>query len=121
LAAQNGNKDVAELLLANKALVNVKDSSGKTPLHIASQEGHKNIAELLLVNKADVNAKANDGATPLHWAAAKGHKDVVEFLISNKADVNAKDSSYGDTALKLAVSGGFTDVAELLRQHGGQE
>ena len=29
----SGHKDVAELLLANKAEVNAKDNDGETPLH----------------------------------------------------------------------------------------
>ena len=33
LAAVYGHKDVAELLLANKAEVNAKDNDGDTPLH----------------------------------------------------------------------------------------
>jgi len=41
------HKDVVELLLANKADVNAKDNSGKTPLHIAVSKGHKDVVELL--------------------------------------------------------------------------
>ena len=66
VAAINGHKDVAELLLANKAEVNAKDNNGVTPLHLAAFNGHKDVAELLLANKAEVNAKDNDGETPLH-------------------------------------------------------
>ena len=80
LAALNGHKDVAELLLANKAEVNAKDNHGETPLHLAAVNGHKDVAELLLANKADVNAKVNDGSTPLHYAVTKGHGDVAELL-----------------------------------------
>jgi len=78
--AGNDHKDVAELLLADKADVNAKDDTGWTPLHWAALEGHKGMAELLLANKADVNAKDNKGYTPLYYAADKGHQDVVELL-----------------------------------------
>jgi ankyrin repeat protein len=78
-AASMGSKNIAELLLANKADVNAKAKDGRTPLHLAAQLGHKDVVELLLANNASVDAKA-DGSTPLHLAALEGHEDVVELL-----------------------------------------
>jgi len=46
-AEQEGHKDMAELLLANKAEVNAKDKNGWTPLHYAAAYGRKDMAELL--------------------------------------------------------------------------
>jgi ankyrin repeat protein len=80
MAAEAGHKNVAELLLANKAKVNAKDSGGFTPLHFAALYGRKDVAEYLLANKAKVNAKDNGGFTPLQYATKEGHKDVVELL-----------------------------------------
>jgi ankyrin repeat protein len=40
-------KDVAELLLAHGAEVNVKDKLGWTPVYTAASYGHKDVAELL--------------------------------------------------------------------------
>ena len=79
-AAVNGHKDVAELLLANKAAVNAKDNLGWTPLHYAAVMGQKNVMELLLASKAEVNAKDITGATPFHAAATLKHEDVAELL-----------------------------------------
>jgi len=73
-AASRGHKDVAELLLANKAGVDARDNHGQTPLHAAAIGGHKDLAELLLASKAEVNGKDNAGDTPLHLAAFYGHK-----------------------------------------------
>ena len=55
------SKDVAEILLANKADINAKANNGWTPLHQAATAGHKGLVELLLANKAEVNAKNNNG------------------------------------------------------------
>ena len=139
LAALRGNKDIAELLLANKADVNAKDTNnyvsqlpnglvlssdtdkdnrdpgGWTPLHEAAFGGNYDVAKLLLDNKADANVKDNDGATALHLAVY-GHKDVVELLLANKADVNATDK-LGHTPLFGAASSGHKDLVELLLTH----
>jgi TonB family protein len=79
-AAENGHKEVVELLLSNKAETNAKNNKGETPLHLAALKGKKDIAELLLDNRADVNAKDNEGLTPLNLAAQKGNDDVTELL-----------------------------------------
>ena len=114
------DREVAELLLTNGAGVNAKDDFGDTPLHDAASNGHKDVAELLLANKANVNAKNSIGWIPLHYAAQGGYKDLVGLLLANRADVNAKNND-GETALYWAVSQGHKDVAELLRQHGGHD
>jgi uncharacterized protein len=132
------HKDVAALLLANKADVNVTNNvDGWTPLHHAAYlPGLADMAELLLANKADVNAvtsaysqsvfggstivRVPGGYTPLHLAAQQGNIDVAELLLANKADVNAK-SDNGQTPTYLAKTNDHKDVADLLRQHGGHE
>jgi hypothetical protein len=122
-AAKDGHKDVAELLLANKAEVDAKDNSGWTPLHAAAFNGHKEVAKLLLAHGADVNAKDSVGETPLGYAVLGCHRDVAELLLTNKAKVNSKDN-LGFTPLDGALERdepSCKDVVTLLRQHGGHE
>jgi hypothetical protein len=124
---------VKALLQHNPALVFSKADKyyGATPLHLAAGWGHKDVAQLLLDFKAVVDARNNHGYTPLYVAARSGHKDVVELLLANGADVNAKDND-GQTPLGAVLSEisnhrlpdrlpGLEDVAELLRQHSGQD
>ena len=113
LAAATGHKDVAELLLINKADVNAQDNNSNTPLHVAAFYGQKEVLELLLANKANVNAKESDGTTPLLVAVQHGYKDMAELLLASKADVNAEDN-YGSTPLHAAARHGYKDMAELL-------
>lgn len=115
LAASNGHKNVAELLLANKAVVDAKDNNGCTPLQGAAWNGHPDVAELLLANGADVNAKDNHGATALQKALERGYENLAETLVTHKADVNAKcDGYYHWTPLHFAAASGLKNVAALL-------
>jgi hypothetical protein len=79
MAAWKARNDVVELLLANKAEVNARDS-GVTPLHLAAAMGTRETVKLLLANKAEVNARDTHGYTSLHCAADEGNKDVDELL-----------------------------------------
>ncbi len=113
LAVEYGHKDVAELLLANKADVEAKAYGGWTPLLNAVFGGHKDVVELLVAHKADVNVKEDAGRTPLHVAAENGYTEIAAFLLARKADVNAKNRD-GDTPLHIAVGLGHKDMVELL-------
>ena len=68
---------------------------------------------------ANVNASGKTllgySVTPLHEAASWGQKGNIELLIANGANVNAKDEA-GKTPLDSATS----EIADLLRKHGGK-
>ena len=118
-AAIEGHKEIVELLIAKGADVEVADLLSATPLHRAASWGHKEIAELLITKGANVNAEDKWGNTPLHLAAYKGHKENVKLLIAKGADVNAKNED-GETPLDDAVRYKQTEIAALLRKHGGK-
>ena len=118
VAALDGHKEIAELLIAEGAYVNAKNKRG-TPLHYAALSGHMEIVELLIAEGADVNAQDDDGWTPLHWPAGRDHKEIVELLIAAGADVNVKDVD-GGTPLDHTVIDDHKETADLLRKHGGK-
>jgi ankyrin repeat protein len=76
----SSKKEMAQLLIDNKADVDAKDKSGETPLHkAASASGRfdvKELVQLLLDNGADKEARSKYGYTPLR--EAKG--EVRELL-----------------------------------------
>jgi len=79
-AAQNGQRDVVELLLRHRANAEAIEKSGKTSLHWAVIFDHKATVEMLLVGKANVNARDRHGETPLGNAMRNGHDEIAAVL-----------------------------------------
>ena len=111
------NIEAVKQHLAAGADVDVKGGwAGGTPLHYAVGEGRNEIAKLLIAKGANVNAKDGNGSTPLHYANTK---EIAEPLIAEGANVNAKNKD-GKTPLDLAIQVRNTELAALLRKHGGK-
>eukprot|EP00957_Ditylum_brightwellii_P062328 4729196-Ditylum_brightwellii.AAC.1 len=53
IAAREGHKEVAEVLLSQGVYVNNATNYGWTPLHIAAKEGHKDVVKVLLSHGVD--------------------------------------------------------------------
>jgi ankyrin repeat protein len=115
LLAAVDREDTAQVraILKNRALVNVPDSDGASPLmHAALNTGTESM-KILLEHGADPNLRNNEGATALIWAADDAAK--VKLLLAAGADVTPK-TKHGGTAL-LAASlpyGSSSVVAQLL-------
>lgn len=143
-AAQVGRQDIAELLLAAGAPLDICAASmlgmadrvlafldadpvqaqavgahGIPVLYYAAIRGHTDIAELLLGHGADVNS-GEGTSTALHGAAAFRQPDMVQRLLDHRANVSALDYE-GRTPLRQAIENGCDEIADLLRQHGGRE
>jgi ankyrin repeat protein len=128
-----GNIEAVKEYLAAGGDVNAKhDMLGLqlTPLYVAASQGYKEISELLIANGADVNPKDENVMAPLRVAAELGHKEVVELLIAKGADVNGDMGGWtpldvvavkkSQSGLDLATINGLTEIADLLRKHGGK-
>lgn len=114
-AAGKGDKDVAKVLLENKADANGRDVQGHTPLHKAVRSGSRETVELLLSTGAEVNAKTADGVTPLYLAKRTGHRSVAELLLARGADPAAQpaDKSVQVDALFLDCGRGAAPGAAV--------
>eukprot|EP00397_Hematodinium_sp_SG-2012_P015729 GEMP01016026.1.p1 GENE.GEMP01016026.1~~GEMP01016026.1.p1 ORF type:complete len:438 (+),score=128.85 GEMP01016026.1:37-1350(+) len=112
-ASIGGHEDIAKMLLAHGASVNMTNSYGNSPLHWAARNGHAEICELLLDHKSMIDAQDIASLTPLHWAAWEGHADVARVLVQHGAYVNLKNK-YGNTALHWSARMGHKDVTRVL-------
>lgn len=79
-AAELGNVEITQYLLAQKASVKIVDERGRTVLYQAAREGSLAIVKMLIEgHHADINAKNNYSEGPLRVAARNGHTDVIAF------------------------------------------
>jgi hypothetical protein len=81
-----------QLLIDNKADVNAKDNSDRTPLMYAAAAGiDEELRRLLIDNGADINARNHKRRTPLMYAARNGRENMCTMLIARGANYNARD------------------------------
>lgn len=112
-AAANGSAEVARLLIARGANVNLLNHQGQSPLLVATLKGHLPVVELLLQAKANTEAKDAQGRSAVMHAAWKGNAELVKILVNLRADVNRQDNE-GWTALMLAAHEGHLPVVQML-------
>ncbi|MFA6422922.1 MAG: ankyrin repeat domain-containing protein [Patescibacteria group bacterium] len=91
LAAQNGNRDIANSYLRNGGNPDMTSEYGMSLLHLACANGQAEIAADLLEHNANINAQSRRQKTPLHMAAERGRDEIVNLLVSNGAETEARD------------------------------
>ncbi len=79
-AVRHGYKSIIQILLENRALVNLRDDYRATALHHAAARGGEEITQMLLDARADPNALNDRGRKPLDVAKMWKHQAVVELL-----------------------------------------
>lgn len=97
LAALNGHRDVAAILLSESgghAKVDLRNNRRQTPLHLATSQGHWALVELLVHHNADITSTDADGDTVLHIAIVKS---------SNQTNVVPTSESCRDSPLIYTV------------------
>eukprot|EP00434_Breviolum_minutum_P025449 symbB.v1.2.022488.t1/scaffold1997.1/size93120/1 len=84
-AAEEGHRDVVQLLLEKHAEIEATDADGETPLHVAAGRGHRDIVQVLLEKTAEIEAKSSSGQTPLFLA--KEHCRIEVLSLDNQEQV----------------------------------
>ena len=108
-ACQEGNLELASVLLANGADLNWREDalwptglwSG---LHYAAHGGHRALLNLLLAHpRVDVNIETEYRQTPLMLACSVGHQIIVQRLLQVEGLLLNAQDIWGETALHKAV------------------
>jgi ankyrin repeat protein len=98
--------------------INICNSDGFTPLHVASMHGCIDMVRLLLDAGAWVNVVTRrKGVTPLHLACQNQWSQAAKLLLeSGDCDLDIQDSG-GNTALHYASFTGNSRLVELILKH----
>jgi len=104
--------DSLKYLSEKGADFNLKDSSGKSLLHLAVSKSREETVNFLIQKGLDVNLVDNNGDSPL-IIATKWHKgEIVKLLIENGADKSLKNLA-GETPYQIALNKKFLDIAQI--------
>ena len=102
-AAFYGNIEIARLLLAANAWVDIEDHESGTPLFDAvafEGAGTNPLIDELIAAGANPNHQDINGRTPLHWAASDGFEESVSSLLKHGAriDITDRDGTLAEAA-----------------------
>jgi len=103
-AVRDGQKEIAEKLLAAGADINARFDQDMTLLQRAIRhEAPEEMIEFLLTHKADPNALNTDLGTALHVAIRSKLLPVVNILLRHEADP-LRENTKGLTPLQMAIA-----------------
>ncbi len=116
-AAQAGDLDAIEKLLALGLPVDAVDAQGATALIRAAGSGYAALVVRLLDARADPTHAAHSGATCLSAAVAARREAVARTLLQHGVAAD-QPLPGGGTALMIAAALGLPRLAEALLEHG---
>lgn len=119
MASAKGQVAAVELLLKNKARIDLKSQDNIGPLHCAAVSGNGQVARLLIDYGADPNEPGLGGLRPIISAADAGNTEVVRILLEKGVDPNSKGVA-GESALSHAIAKNHHDTARVLRDAGAR-
>ncbi|MBW2703234.1 MAG: ankyrin repeat domain-containing protein [Deltaproteobacteria bacterium] len=119
LAAQGGNVQVIDLLLARGAELDAVNLEGYTPLHRAAWYGESAAVRHLIAKGANLKARNKWGQTPLFSAVQGGDRETVAILARKKVGLNdaAED---GRKPIDVATEKGSKEIVKVLLRAGAK-
>jgi hypothetical protein len=130
-AIKYGDLDELAQAIKKGADLQTADEYGRPAIVLAAEAGNPDVVRTLLTHGAAVDSKnaqsvvlmpanhrIHKGRTALMVAALNGHGDIVQLLLAAGAAPLEVDSS-GQTAIDLAESADFIDLARLIQSYSG--
>jgi ankyrin repeat protein len=116
IAAEEGHKQIVELLIANDAQKDIQGDTKYTALHYAVLKEKNDVVKLLVDEGARLDIQDINGYTPLHLAAKHGYKDAIGLLLAReeaKQTITITDNE-DNSPLFLAAHEGKVEAVESL-------
>ncbi|MBK6973825.1 MAG: ankyrin repeat domain-containing protein [Sterolibacteriaceae bacterium] len=86
-AAREGNLDLVDFLLRNRANLRARTSWGDGAMSLAAQKGHTDVVRRLIQGGGEVN---QPGWSAILYAAMEGHVDTVKLLLEKGANPDSR-------------------------------
>ena len=116
LLSPKAKYSIVDYLIIHGANVNICDSFGTSPLNQALATADPKIVKRL-IPLTNSNLLATTEPPVLVWALNQNEESLFDMLLRRGVNVNSK-SSFGETALPLALKQGYVDFAKKLIAHG---
>jgi len=117
-AAAQGDASRIKVLIAEGHEPDVRDSHGRTPLHVAAFRGHHEAMRALVEGGADPNALENDRYDIVTIAAVANDVPTLKAALESGASAKNITSRWDGTALIAAAHLGHAEVVRTLIKAG---
>jgi ankyrin repeat protein len=83
-ALEGGHDEIIQILVENKADVNIRDKDGNTALHLAVKRQSGDLGKILMMHNANPNLENESNQTPpnsiacFHEALEGGHDEIIQ-------------------------------------------
>ena len=113
-AAQHGDLAAIQRSIADKADLNVRDTYGRTPVHLATYARQHEAIKLLVKAGADLELLEHDRYDAVTIAAVADDEDTLRLLLALGASAKLTTSRYDGTALIAAAHLGHDGIVRQL-------
>jgi len=100
--SSNGNLDGVKMVLSflDQTAINISNSDGLTPLHLAAEEGHIDLIEFLMCRGANVGIRDNAGKTAgdylKNWAEQTDNLDTASQMLDEIEEALIGQNNYSN-------------------------